>query len=321
MTKLLEISTNQIGVFKTLFKTLGKTLINVNMIFCQTDEDNDTLSTNTGFIKIFEVNSTKSVIVDLRLEASKFTKFYCAEEKVSIGINLRIFNRLIGIITKKDISSLTMYIDYNDTKNLKIFAQNEQENNLYCMELLILKDSTVIIPPLEIESHIIMSSNQFHKTCKQMCKISEFIELKCSENEFIMSCVSAQENTKITQYATTNNITHSTENCTTQGTFFLNSIIAFKKLATMTDTVEIFLECKFPLIIRYNIPFGRLDSCFSPLNYEGIRNEYPVENDEKIEKENSVLQKNYKKLEKENKNLKIANKYASELIEALTNKK
>ena len=292
--KLLEVSTDQINVFKTLFKTLGKMLMNINMIFCRTDENNVTSNTNTGFIKISGLNDTKAVFVDLKLESSNFTKFYCANEKVSIGINLHTFNRIIRIITKKDITSLTMYIDYGDT-NLKFLAQNEEGKHLCSMELLNLKDAPINVPMVEMGTNIVMSSTRFHRSCKEMYKISDHIELKCSGNKFTMSSVSSIEDIKITRYVPTDNITHSIENCTTEGTFELNDLMAFKKLTTMTNTVEILMKCDYPLIIRYNIPFCRLYIFFSPriMDNEDICSEY------RVEEENSVSQENYKKLKKE----------------------
>jgi len=337
MSKLLEVSTDQINVFKTLFETLGETLDNINMIFCRTDKNNEDSSVNTGFIKISEINSSNTVVVNLKLEAAGFTNFYCAEEKVSIGINLSIFNLILKIIAKRDVGILTMYIDYNNTKNLKIIIQKEQKKSIFGIDLFDLKNATINIPNVHMDSRIIMPSNEFHKTCKRMYDITEFVELQCLGNEFVMKFVSDQDNCITTMQYPITNTKHSNKKINTKGTYQLNNLVAFKKLTTMTDIVEIYTKQNYPLVLEYKIPFGRLFLFFSPVTSDDEDNcdEDLSENDKELEEENLVfqenykkmeeeklvLQENYKKLEEENEKLKIANKYANELIETLLNQK
>jgi len=281
MTRILEISTDQTAPFKTVIETLKETLLDVNIVCCSIiKKDDDGKDVNMGYMKIFATDASKTVLIDLKLDASSFTTFNCQKKKV-LGINLPYFNKIIKIIDKDEW--LTLYIDSEEENNLKIkiHNQNEQKDTLYSLKLLSLDDETVKIPETEIDSHIIMGAYEFHKTCREMIGISEFVEFQCLQDAFIMKCVGEQLE-RNTRYKSSKSENDEKSNVDidfgetagstlkiVQGIYELKHLVSFTKFCTLCSAIEIFMRNDYPLVIKYSIAtLGRLFLCLSPINVE-----------------------------------------------------
>ena len=102
---IVDIKTVQSIAIKILCESLKEILTDANLII---DENG---------IKLIAMDSTKSVLIFLKLESSKFESFYC-KERIKIGINFLNLFKLIKTINNSD--TLTLFIHENDTNKLTL---------------------------------------------------------------------------------------------------------------------------------------------------------------------------------------------------------
>lgn len=283
MPRILEISTDQTAPFKTVIETLKETLVDVNIVCCSIfKKDEDGKNVNMGYMKIFATDPSKTVLIDLKLDASSFTKFYCPK-KIGLGVNLPNFNKIIKIIDKDEW--LTLYIDDEEENilKIKIHGHNEQKNSIFFLKLLDILDETVSIPETEIDSHIIMGAYEFHKTCREMQGIADLVEFQCLQDAFIMKCTGDQLD-RTTRYTPNKGEGNGSNSANVdiafgqssnnplkivQGIYELKHLVSFTKFSTLCQAIEIFMRNDYPLVIKYCIAtLGRLFLCLSPIDLE-----------------------------------------------------
>ena len=94
----LEIKTVQASTIKILIEALKEILSDTVIIV------------NEQGIKICTMESSRIILVHLKLEASKFEYFHCDGEKL-IGINMLNLNKIIKTINNNDTLTLFMNVD------------------------------------------------------------------------------------------------------------------------------------------------------------------------------------------------------------------
>ena len=95
MNKIVEIKTVQSNAIRILFEALKDILTDVNLQF--SDEG----------IKIISMDGSKQAVINLKLDASKFEKFYC-KSPMRAGLNMTSLYKIIKSVKNSDI--ITMYI-------------------------------------------------------------------------------------------------------------------------------------------------------------------------------------------------------------------
>lgn len=304
MPRILEISTDQTGPFKTTFETLKDVLTDVN-IECRSifkkdtnsnsignsvsKEDSDIKPKNWGHMKIFAIDITKNALIDVKLDAASFNKFECntKSKKINLGINLGNFHKIIKTIDKDEW--LTLYVDDEERNNLNIKINNhdEQKDTIFKLKLLDLADNNEQIPDTNVDSHIIMGSQEFHKTCREMQGIADFVEFQCLPDAFIMKC-KGEHLERTTRYKTTKNeqtganveidFKKAGKNKyapkIVEGVYDLKYLVSFTKFSTLSSYIELYMRNDYPLVIKYSIStLGRLFLCLVPKNFDNI-NDY-----------------------------------------------
>ena len=110
---ILDIKTVQSIAIKILCEALKELLTDSSLIF-----DNDG-------IKLIAMDSTKSVLIFLKLDSSKFESYYC-KERIKIGLNFLNLFKLIKTINNTD--TITFFIHKNDINKLGIKIINNEKN-------------------------------------------------------------------------------------------------------------------------------------------------------------------------------------------------
>lgn len=314
MTRILEISTDQTGPFKTVIEVLKDVLTDVN-IECRSrfetsdkrtssdkskakknkkrstetedtetkdePDENEEQPVNLGYMKIFAVDTTKTTLIDLKLDASSFTKFVC-HKRMNLGINLVHFHKIIKIIDKDEC--LTLYVDDEERNNLNIKINNldEQKDSVFKLKLLDLDETYVPIPDTDVETHIIMGSTEFHKTCREMQSMADYVEFQCLPDAFILKC-KGEHLERTTRYKTIKNeqananieiefktLTKGAPKIV-EGIYELKHLVSFSKFASLCSAVELYMRNDYPLVIKYTISsLGRLFLCLTPTDETNI---------------------------------------------------
>ena len=94
MTNILEIQTVQSNVIKILCDVLKETLNDVNLIF------------DKSGLKVMAMDGSHVALVHLKLHASNFEYYSCAEEKIHVGLNMSNLYKLIKTVTNNEVPGI-----------------------------------------------------------------------------------------------------------------------------------------------------------------------------------------------------------------------
>lgn len=241
-TNCLEIKTVQASSFKILIEALKELLTDTCIEFDETG------------LKIIAMDNSHIVLVHLKLDANKFEHFVC-KNKLSIGVNMLNFHKLIKTINSND--TLTLFMDETDINHLGIKIENGDKNTktTYKLNLLDLDNPQISIDPTEFNSVITLPSTDFQKICRDMSNVSELVEIKNIYNQLIFTCkgdfccqetvLSDSDNKQSSLGASSNEIV--------QGVFKLKYLVLFTKCTNLCNTIELYLKNDYPLIIKYAV--------------------------------------------------------------------
>ena len=253
--KLLNIKTVQSGAFRILIEALKEILTDTNLIIDETG------------IKLVAMDSTKTVLIYMKLEANKFESFLC-EKKMTIGVNMLNLFKLIKTINNTD--TLTLFIDKNDINKLGIKINNHEKNTetIYKLNLLDISENEINIPPAEFDTELTLPSSDFQKLIRDMINIGEDTEIKSIGSKLIFTC-EGDFATQSTMLCETQNGLQFKQNSSPeypiQGIFSLKYLILFTKCTNLCNQIQIYIKNDYPIIIQYAIAsLGIIKLCLAP---------------------------------------------------------
>lgn len=261
MSKLVDIRTVQAVPFKTMIEALKEILVDINIEFSEEG------------IKIMDIDATQSVLVHLQLDAEKFQVYKCSKRMI-IGVSIINLFKLIKTITNNDI--LQLYIEENDENVLNICIENSEKkySTKYQLNLLEIDYNEYECPNKKFECQIILPSQCLQKICRDMGNLSDIVEVQIINNSLVFKCngdFAKQE----TVFKETGSDTSSEDNIIfkeskdkpdiIQGYYSLKHLISFTKCTNLCQSLEIYINNNYPLIIVYEIGnMGKLTLCLSP---------------------------------------------------------
>jgi proliferating cell nuclear antigen len=219
-------------------------------------------------MKVVSMDTSHCVLAHLKLDASKF-EFYNCESKITIGINMLNFYKLIRTINSND--TLTLFIEAADINHLGIKIENGEKNSktTYKLNLLDLDNQKISIDNAEFNTIINLPSVDFQKICRDMNNIAENVEIKNIGNQLILSCKGdfCNQETIIVDNDNGVNTINAKKNDIVQGVFNLKYLVLFTKCTNLCSTVELLIKNDYPLIIRYMVAsLGELKWALAPKN-------------------------------------------------------
>jgi len=261
-SNVLEIKTVQIAPFRTLMTALKDILLETNITF-QKDG-----------IRIINMDKSHTILVHLFLEAIKFEQFYCAKDKIVIGVNMFHLFKLINTIDNDD--TLTIYIenqDYNDgiVSYLGLKFENGTIKQCKTQKLKLIEpdNEELEIPDVKFSSILNMPSTDFQKIIRDLSCISEKLEIKSVGNELIFKCSGQFANAEIRRTESDGNmefIQKQDHSKVVQGEFSLKNLSYFIKCTNLCSQIEVYLENDLPLIVKYDVAsLGSIKLAQSPL--------------------------------------------------------
>jgi len=257
-SNFIYLKTVQSIAFKILIEALKEILTDINLEFDETG------------ISVKSVDSSKTVLVSLKLEADKFEKYHCEGKRV-IGINTLNLFRLIKTMNNND--TLTLYVSKDNISQLGIFIENGEKNSYtkYNLNLIDVDEQKINMPDLVFNSIITMPSNDFQKILRDSFNICDVIEIVSYNNQLTFNLTgdwcSQQtvigENPSIGMtYIETNDSEE-----IIQGKYLLKYLILFTKATHLSASVELYLKNDYPLILKYSIAnLGNIKLALAPLS-------------------------------------------------------
>lgn len=321
-TKYLEIRFDDVITLRTLIDVIKDFLGDIN-IECKKDPNNNDDGTfkneekekdkekSKEFygIKIVAVNPTKTLIIIIKLESTKFGIYRVSKPVYDVGINLSQLYKLIRSLDKDDI--LTMSIESDDKQTLLLDVENETRNSHTRMRLktLDIDKKAYKIPDTKFDMVVTMESSEFHRICKDLAQLSEYVEIVCKKNSITFNSVGDCAEKSITIDASENNGVKikpidSDKPVIVQGYFELKYFTMFQKCSNLCPNILIYVRNNYPIFIKYLIAsLGQILVGIVPVNNKNVNTNFSDEDDDYSDEEINVKNvKNNKKNEKEDNN-------------------
>jgi proliferating cell nuclear antigen len=212
----------------------------------------------SGGIKIMTVDHTKTLLIHVKLNAKQFSVFKVKKKCHDVGISLVHLHKLIKSLDKDD--TLSMYIDEEDKQNIVLKVDNDEKNykTIYRLKLMDINKTSYKIPQTPFESVIVMDSGEFHKICREMSQIAEYIDIKCTNNSITFTCKGDCAERSTTYTSDENGVkirmsNNKNKNTIVQGIFELKYLVMFTKCANLCNDIQIFMRNDYPLFIKYTV--------------------------------------------------------------------
>jgi len=252
----MEMKTVQASIFRILIEALKEILPDANIEF------------NPKGMKIMTMDSSHTVLVHLRLNGSQFEHYYCPE-RIVVGINMLNLFKLIKTMNNSD--TLTLFIKTADPSRIGIKIENGEKPTVtnFKLNLLDLDEEVIDVPPAKFASVINIPSGDFKKICTDMNNLSSLIEIKSVSNQLIFTCKGEFAHQETVMGESLSNGISYVENPgeyeIIQGVFSLKHLVLFTKCTNLCNSIQMYLENDYPLIIAYQVgSLGEIKFCLAP---------------------------------------------------------
>jgi proliferating cell nuclear antigen len=267
MVYILEIKTNQAIAIKIVIDAINSLLTDGNFDFFPYNIDENTI----GGVVIKEVNKTGKILVYMKLDADKFDvyKYNYHKKKLTLGIDINNLLKCLKCMSHFDIMS--WLVDDEDINKLIIILESSErkEKKTFKLNLMDIEEETYDIAPIQFPYLITMSSQDFHKYCKDMSTSTDKIEIKATSNRLYFSGKGEIGNIEFEIGETNGGLsitsTTSNNNEIVQGLFELKFLLIFTKCTNLCNQVILYLKNDYPIIVTYQIAaLGEIKLVLSP---------------------------------------------------------
>lgn len=224
----------------------------------------------SGGLKIMTVDPTKTLLIQMKLDSKQFSIFRCKPATYDICISLVQLHKLLKSLDKDD--TLTISIDDDDEQHvvLKVDNQEKKCESTYNLKLMDLDKKSYKIPPIAFDAVITLDATEFHKICREMNNIAEFVEIKVTPKSITYSCTGDSSDRSTTYYPGENGIKIKFGNTKieiVQGIFELKYLVLFTKCASLCNDIQIFMKNSYPICIKYTVAtLGKILLCLAPVD-------------------------------------------------------
>jgi proliferating cell nuclear antigen len=251
----LELKTTKSSAIKTLIENLQSLLTEVNFVFTPTTVDKDG-NEKQGGLMIKEINKYNSLLVFVKLDAKNFESYSYnhSAEQLTVGINLSYMTRCLKCMANYD--SLTMAIDKEDMNHLILTLENNKDKKNIKLIIKDLNCKQFKIDPVVFPYMATLSSNDFHKYCKDLSIVSDVMDIKCNGKKLFFSGKGEIGEVDYEILPSVNGLTitvNTEKDIIVQGLFDIKYLTIFSKCSTFDEEVEIYLENDYPIIVRYKV--------------------------------------------------------------------
>lgn len=251
-----------------------------------TNNNEENRDKDTGGIKIVAIDASRTLIIHVKLDAKQFTVFNVSKPIYDVGINLTQLHKLIKSLDKDDI--LTISIEEDETQMLVLDVENEGKNTRTRnkLKMLDIDKKSYKIPHTKFDVVITMDSTDFHKICKEMSQISEYVEILCKENSITFTCKGdCSEKSTTIDANNTSGINIKPYDCKkkiiVQGIFELKNFVMFSKCSSICNDIKIYMKNNYPIFIRYTVfVLGQILLGLIPINDTKINNNFSDDEEE-----------------------------------------
>jgi len=248
----LYIKTLQGSVIRILFETLKDVIFETTFIVGPTG------------IKATSMDSSKSSLVYLKLDAGSFEEFYASRADIPLGISMQSMFKLIKTAGNSDI--LTLFVRTDTPHELGICIENAERKSktIYSLKLLDTDVQDINVPEFSYESVITLPSAGFQRLCRDMQHLAPTVCIESHPTKIVLSCKgdfasqttvlgdqgdSAMESDQSTghdiriQSSTTDVI---------RSSYSLKYLTLFGRSSALSNAMTIYIKKDHPLVLDFN---------------------------------------------------------------------
>ena len=280
--KLFYAKTIHVKPIKDIIETLQNVIPETTIIGIKKTSENNEVFYG---LEIATADTSNTIFIKLQLKGKEFDEFFCKFDKIEMGISLEYLNIHLKSIDTSNI--LSLYIDESEKQCLCIQGINIKDDKttlskLKLMELYYVPRKT---KKIEYDACIIMKSSEFHKICKEMNSLSEYVEIKCTKNILTFTCKGDIGEKEIQYKEKEGGIAIEWEEHVklkiVQGIYELKNIMLFSKCAPLSAQIMITMKNDNILTIKYEInTIANLVVALSPVDERNINKNYNYSDDE-----------------------------------------
>jgi proliferating cell nuclear antigen PCNA len=244
----------------------------------ESDDESDTekkskskKSSGSG-IRILTTTKDRNILVNMKLDAENFDVFYCRKPKLTIGMDLNYFHSFLASISNEGMITFCMDEDNMNILNVKgISDKNNEQVDLYINLLDITDEKLNInsIKPVQFDTMVSISSQKFHKMCKNLGANSTYVDIRSIGNQIsftgrgecgkiTINLTDTDESLKIKSNDATNVV---------QGVYELKALTLFTKCNTLCPNIDMYMKNNFPLVLKITVAsLGRVFFFCTPIN-------------------------------------------------------
>jgi proliferating cell nuclear antigen len=213
-------------------------------------------------VRLLTIDGARCALVYMRLRADAFEEFRC-EGSFNLGINMASMFKLVKTSGSHD--TITLYMASPASHELGIKIQNAEKNSVtdFQLKLLDVDEDCMDLPAVDFDNVITMPSAFFQRLCRDMLNIADTMYIRSSGSQLVLGCNGdfARQETVIGETDAGMNI-RATSDKVIEGHFSLKYLSLFCKAANLSNTIELFLKERYPLILKYNVAsLGELRFC------------------------------------------------------------
>jgi proliferating cell nuclear antigen len=258
----LVAHTVQASAFRTSIEAIKDILTEANLIF------------DASGMKIITMDESHTILVYLRLHASKFEHYHCNRTFI-LGVNMIYLFKLVKTMDNEDI--LTLYVDDANPHELHLKMQNAKKNQTTVQHLKLIetdKDEINIESP-EALTIITMPSTEFQKLCRDMNALGRTVEIKSVGSQLTFTLEGDFAKRETIMHSNKNGmqvIEQPSSHDVVQGIYALRHLLLFTKCTNLCPSIKMYLCNDFPIIVEYQVAnLGEIKLCLAQVTLPGSR--------------------------------------------------
>lgn len=274
--RVIDIQTEHINQLKGVIETLKDVLHETNITFVRGDSsDNSDKKKNKknelddkidcgGAIKIMATDDHKTLLIRVKLDAKEFLRFNVKPQEYCAGVDLMQLYKYFKTIKE---GLLTIYIDDDNEQYIvfEVYNDEQKSTNEFKLKLMDIDNKIYSLPPANFVMTVTINCTEFHKLCRDMHQISEFIEITCTNKKISFSCQGdSASNTKTFENCNNKDAEKGVKiRCVKnsddskpeiiRAIFELKYLVMFNKCTNLCNEIQLFLKNEYPLFIQYSI--------------------------------------------------------------------
>jgi proliferating cell nuclear antigen PCNA len=207
------------------------------------------LEINKNDISLRMMDARRTLLLDIHLYAVKFNIYEMAsDETLYIGLNLSHLFRMLKSIKKKDSLSLTLGSD--DLTKLFIRIHPKENNRIITSCINIQNIQNVDIPlPLGYDNPIVIPSEEYQRTLKDMNNISNSIFIRVRKYSICIYCLSNDIYYREVQFGQLDDNTP----IVYEDEFDKEQLINIIKISGLSKNLQFYARRDLPLLIQSNV--------------------------------------------------------------------